>query len=161
MTQFWLRHCNLVCDYYQMSIEYHISWRMRFNLERMSVFLVKIKLLCSFQNVYLTEISVFSYSAETHDVRLVAHKSWSVAGNILTFAKINNFFTCFSLPDNCNYSKNANVHAAVVALKVFKQWTCVCTEIWRIKLETKSWWAQRRIWCVLSEDTDSGGERRL
>lgn len=38
----------------------------------------------------------------------------------MTFAKINNFSTCFSLPDNCNYSKNANVHAAVVALKVFK-----------------------------------------
>lgn len=41
-----------------------------------------------------------------------------VTGNILTFAEINNFFACFSLPENCNYSKNAYDH--VVALKVFK-----------------------------------------
>lgn len=38
----------------------------------------------------------------------------------MTFIKINNFSTCSSLPDNCKYSKNAGVRAAVVALTGFR-----------------------------------------
>lgn len=38
-----------------------------------------------------------------------------VKGHILTFTKNQQFLHLLFFADNCNYSKNANVHAAVVA----------------------------------------------